>query len=374
MPVPFQTPYFAELTSRIEELGGYFNAHLHLDRAGTYHDTLKLLAPTDDASGLSLKKKHSMIPAVHASPAYDPDVLGARVETYLEAMADMGTRRADTVVDVTTDRVGRSAIDRLAAAREKLRNRIDFRIGAYSPLGYRDDEPQRFKLFEEAAQVADLLGLLPERDDKIDYPEHIGFDECVRRGLTLSAKLNKPIHVHVDQANHPAENASETVVRIAADLGIAPKGEPLIWLIHVISPSTYGEERFAALAASLAAQNIGVICCPSAAISMRQLRGVATPTYNSIARCIDLLAAGVQVRIGSDNICDITSPMGTPDLMWEVFVLANAMRYYDVDIIAKIATGVALDETDIGKLKEHLADDAANSQRAIERLGGRGEK
>jgi hypothetical protein len=37
------TPYFLELEQRIEALGGIFNAHLHLDRAGTFHATEQML-------------------------------------------------------------------------------------------------------------------------------------------------------------------------------------------------------------------------------------------------------------------------------------------------------------------------------------------
>jgi cytosine deaminase len=100
--------------------------------------------------------------------------------------------------------------------------------------------------------------------------------------------------------------------------------------------------------------NVGVICCPSAAISMRQIRETMSPTFNSIARVLDMLAAGVQVRIGSDNICDITSPAGTPDLVDEIFVLCNAIRFYDLDILAKLGAGKSLSAEEISRIREHL--------------------
>jgi hypothetical protein len=37
--------------------------------------------------------------------------------------------------------------------------------------------------------------------------------------------------------------------------------------------------------------NIGIITCPSAAISMRQLRPIKTYTHNSIARVLEMLEA-----------------------------------------------------------------------------------
>jgi cytosine/adenosine deaminase-related metal-dependent hydrolase len=139
----------------------------------------------------------------------------------------------------------------------------------------------------------------------------------------------------------------------------------MIWLVHVISPSTYDESRFQTTLAALAELNIGIICCPSAALSMRQLRPIATPTHNSIARLLEILAAGIHVRLGSDNICDITSPAGTCDLLNEIFILSNALRYYDIDILSSLAAGIRLDTRQRARIKEHLAADDIEVAKAI---------
>jgi hypothetical protein len=86
---------------------------------------------------------------------------------------------------------------------------------------------------------------------------------------------------------------------------------------------------------------------------------------------LELLAAGVQVRLGSDNICDITSPMGTADLMDELFVLGNAVRYYDLDIMAKLAAGKRLDAADREKIRLHLEDDARMAAAVVDHHEGR---
>lgn len=365
------TPFFSDLRSRIQALGGIFNAHLHLDRSGTYHETNELLnAGTSGAetSYLSLSAKHSLIPAIHASRCYDDEELFRRVSAFLDLMADAGTTRADTLVDVTADRVGLGALMQFLEIKHARRGSLDFQIGAYSPLGYKDSEPERWELLTEGARIADFIGALPERDDQGDYPDHIGFDEHCRRMLLLSHELGKPLHIHVDQKNFPLEDGTERVIRTIRQLGIpapAAGSEPMTWMIHVISPSTYDEPRFRRLLDAMAEHNIGVICCPSAAISMRQIRPIATPTYNSIARVLDMLAAGIPVRIGSDNICDITSPAGTADMLDELFVLCNAMRFYDIEILAKLGAGRPLDTAEIQRVREHLERDAAEVRRIV---------
>lgn len=354
------TPYFQKLDEHVRALGGYHNAHLHLDRAGTYDETVRLLGENGvrDGASLSLPQKHAVIPLVHASSCYDPDILRSRVTPFIESMFKSGTKRADTLVDVTNDRVKLSALDVFLGLKSQFQSDIDFRIGAYSPLGFRDDEVDRWNLIAAAAERADFIGLLPERDEREMYPDHIGFEQSCSRGLQLAMRLQKPIHIHVDQANRADEAGTERLIKVLRDLGYRPDqgNEPLIWLIHFISPSTYPEDRFERLLDDLVELNLGVICCPSAAISMRQHRFIQSPTHNSIARVMDLLGAGVSLRLGSDNICDITSPMGTPDLMSELFVLANSIRFYSIEILAKLAAGWPLDDSDKRCVQAHLAD------------------
>lgn len=366
------TPFFQELSDRITSYGGLFNAHLHLDRAGTYHATVEIFERqgVSDGTTLPLSAKHAVIPAIHDSTCYDPGTLRDRVAGYIEDMIACGTSRADSVVDTTNDRVGLNALEVFAELKSAYADRIDLRFGAYSPAGFCDDEPDRWAILEEGALMADFLGLLPERDDTAEYPDHIGFEESCRRAFALAHDLDKQIHVHVDQANHDFENGSELIAQLVDDMGLGldPNAEPAIWLIHVISPSAYEEARFQDLAAKMAALNIGVICCPAAAISMRQYRPLPSPTHNSIARVLDLVLAGVQVRIGSDNICDITSPMGTPNLMDEVRVLGDALRYYDIDFLARIATGKPIDDDGRARLKAHLDSDRDYVEKVVSRF------
>ena len=353
-----ETSFFTALRARIAELGGLFNAHLHLDRAGTLEATQRLLAVDQGGanSHISLSRKHSIIPLIHSSSCYDAPVMEAKTGHYLDLLHQAGTTRADTVVDVTADRVGLNTLESFLTLKNRWKDRLDLRLGAYNPLGFRDDDPQRWELLTIGAGMADFIGALPERDDQRDYRDHIGFETSCRRMLQLSAELDKPIHLHCDQQNHPYEGAGECIVRVASELGLSASGmeEPAIWLVHVISPSTYDEPRFRRLVDKLAELHIGVICCPSAAISMRQIRPINTPTFNSIARVLEFLAAGVHVRVGSDNICDITSPAGTTDLVSELFVLCNAVRYYDLETLAKLGAGTAMAQPELEMLRDHL--------------------
>jgi len=123
---------------------------------------------------------------------------------------------------------------------------IDLRVGAYSPLGFTDSEPERWDLLEQGVELADFIGALPEADDTQDYPSHIGFYEHCRRFLALSQQTGKLVHVHVDQCNVPSECGTEQLIQAVREFG-APEsdsGEPMVWAVHLISPSTYDDSRF----------------------------------------------------------------------------------------------------------------------------------
>ncbi|NDP43331.1 MAG: hypothetical protein GZ089_11550 [Aromatoleum sp.] len=350
--------FYQRLRSAIRELGGMHNAHLHLDRAGTldekYLDAIQYRIL--DTSYASLHKKHGLINDIHAGPAFEHDDLAARVNEHLDLMIEADTTRADTMVDVTNDRVGLSALETLMAIKRARASEIRFMVGAYSPFGFVDAEPKRWDLMVEGAGKADFIGCLPEADDFAEYPDHIGFREHLRRVLLLARGLDKMVHVHTDQRNEQSEHGTEDLIDAVREFGApaSANGEPMVWAVHMISPSTYDEDRFRRMLDGLVACNIGVICCPSAALGMRQYRPLMTPTYNSIPRVLELMAAGIHVRLGSDNIADICSPSTTADLVDEVFVLSAAVRFYHPGILAKLAAGVPLDERERAFVRDHL--------------------
>ncbi len=356
-------PFFDKLRAEVARLGGYHNAHVHIDRAETLedgyvdHGRLRVL----ENSHISLQQKHKLIASVHEGPAYEAPDLGRRVRKTLDEMLAVNTRRVDTMVDVTPDCVGLSALELLSEIKRDYAGRIDLQLAAYTPFGFRDDMPRQWEIFEQGVARADFIGSLPEADDLDDYPGHIGFEEHCRRVTALARETGKMLHVHTDQLNIPQEDGTERLIEVLRREGpFGTAEEPLVWAVHAISPSTYDEARWAAYVEGLKEARIGIICCPSAAIGMRQMRRVPTPTYNSIVRVLELSVAGVPVRLGSDNIADMCSPSTTADLTHEVFVLSAALRFYKVEILSKLAAGVALDADDRAELAEHL--DANNAE------------
>lgn len=350
--------WYRRLDRAIKASGGIFNAHLHLDRAGTLDESFMASVGHRilDTSYVSLLKKHALIGGLHSGPAYDPAAFRARVHAFIDDLVAVNTVRADTLVDVTADGVGLQALEWMQEIKRERAGEIDLRLGAYTPFGFDDAEPARWEMMVEGARRSDFIAALPEADDIRDYPTHIGFYEHCRRTLMLARELGKPLHVHTDQRNEPSECGTEELIRAMREFGAptSADGSPMVWAVHLISPSTYDEARFNRMVEGMVECNLGLITCPSAAIGMRMYRPIMTPTYNSIPRVLEMLAAGVHVRMGSDNIADICSPSTTADLVDEVFVLSAAIRFYNPEILAKLAAGHRLDQQERQIIIDHL--------------------
>jgi len=304
--------FITELTRNIEMRGGLFNAHLHLGRSNT-------LENISDAH-LSLDEKHLRIKDLYKKQAACKHSI-PRIKSCIEELIKFGTKRADTCVDIF-DEIGLDSMKIFTALRDSYRNEIDLRLGPYSPY---EISPSTHELLYESAKEADFICSLPD--------EHKNFTGDIEKTFDIASQFKISPHFHLDQKNIPKENGTEILCDVMEAHGV--KGA---WAVHVISPSSYDEERFFNLVDRLLKNDIGIITCPSGAISMYQRREVVAPTHNCIARVWELVNAGVKVKVGSDNTGDMLCPATTLNLLDEIILLANATRNYNIDDLAKLAT------------------------------------
>lgn len=356
---------YSDMGQMVHELvrgyGGYCNAHTHLDRAYTLDPRYLVhygMTPLE-ATSAPLRVKQNLVGELHKGPAYkDRFDLEERMRATLQEMRNAGVRSCVSFIDATPD-VGLGAIEAAVSVREQCREETTLHIAAHPIFGFKEDSryPQsRWEVFREACEMADIVGGLPEKDDR---PDSIGFNAHIRRILELGIELHKPVHVHVDQDNDPRQEHTLRLIEAVRWMGsprCSKEGEPTVWAVHCISPSAYNEKKFRKVLDGLRESNIGVICCPRAALSMRQNRAHSGPAHNSIARVLEMVLAGVQVRLGSDNLADMFVPTAS-SMRHEVAVLVEALRCYIPQVFAKLAAGLALNENDKELVRQHLAQD-----------------
>lgn len=364
------TWYEQTILAEVRRHGGFFNAHAHLDRAHTLQGKYLAHIGTSpiEASNLPLSVKQNLVGDLHRGEGYTAASLEQRMCYAIERQIAFGVTRIDTNIDATPDlpEDGLLAINiALKLKAEYAKRGIDIHIAPTPIFGFKADAQDvrsRWDVFAEAVKRCDYISLLPEKDDGISIlgrSGKYGFKTHIRAGLELAAEFGMEAQFHLDQMNLPGERGTERMLEVL-EVVEQPKlknGAPAIWIVHMISPSAYDEERFARLMDKLLEFNVGVIICPSAALSMRQLRSVESPLHNSIARLLELIKMGIPVRLGTDNIEDVFVPMCNGDMLVEIMQAASSLRIALPSLWAKLAAGVRPNNVDIHHVGRILHED-----------------
>ncbi len=170
---------------------------------------------------------------------------------------------------------------------------------------------------------------------KADEPLDVVYPDADAPGVLL--KLGKRVEVHVDQENNPYQNETELLCLKTIEHGM--QGE--VYGIHSISLACKDNSEQDRVIALLKQADVGVVICPSAALSMKQLP-MTGPLHNSIAPFVKMKEAGVRTYLGIDNISDLFMPVVDGDMWLEARMLMEACRHYNLEEVADWACALPL--------------------------------
>ena len=318
MQKPFINPWNLkkQMLRAIEENGGFVNCHAHFDKA--YFITRDGL----DKAMVDMEVKWRMSDGIKLESTVED--IKVRIKRALDFLVKQGCKLTCTFIDAY-DVVGHKAIDAANAVKEEYKDKITL-LTITQPLGGLVDEKARV-LYEEITAKADIAGGLPSKDRPHDL-EHLDYL------FEIAKKLNKPVHVHIDQENNPNERDTEKLIAAVIRHGYQNRTVA----VHTISISAQPKEYRMKIYKEMAKLGIAAVVCPSAALSMRQLDQYFAPVHNSIANVPEMLEAGVLVGIGVDNIADFYEPFVDGDIWVELRLMQEACRYYNLDELVKVAS------------------------------------
>ncbi len=319
---PFKELFF----DQVRKTGGMVNCHAHLDRAYTLTPEIwkqaSALMEEKWILNREIKKKHT------------DESIQERLTYCIEDFLKQGITACRTHVDADSV-VGMLVVNAAAKVREKYKGRFTLQLVAHPLEGFLNEDAtgqdkSKMDLFEQACEVCDVVGGLPSRDRAME-----GGDKAHAEFLfAVAQKLGKDMDVHIDQENNPYEKDTEWFVDMIQAQGMQGR----VTLLHAISVACQSEEDRNRIYKKIGDTGTNVTICPKAAISMKQHKDKMTPVHNSIAQVDEMLARGINVSIGTDNISDIFVPEDNGDLFEEVLMMASACRFYDIEKLAQIAT------------------------------------
>ncbi|WP_304407513.1 amidohydrolase family protein, partial [Turicimonas muris] len=243
-----------------------------------------------------------------------------------ELMISQGVTALGTFVDIDPQSKDR-AIKAGIRAREHYKDQLEVKFANQTLKGV--IHPEAKEWFDIGAEMVDIIGALPKRDEK-DYGKGSEAFDII---LSTAKRLNKMVHVHVDQFNESLEYETEELCMKTIEHGMQGK----VVAIHGISIAAHSKKYRHRLYELMKQADVMMIACPTAWIDTPRSEAIG-PVHNSMTPVDELVPAGITVALGTDNVCDAMVPWNNGDMWHELTTLATGCRFDEMEELAKIAT------------------------------------
>lgn len=263
-------------------LPGLIETHCHIDKTLTANQV-------GNSAG-------TLLGAIENWIAFKPSISKndylERGKKALEMAISHGTTTLRTHVDVDSN--GFLALEAVLELKELFKNRISIQIVA---LGNPELE---FETMIDAMRLgADVVGGCPaiRQNPKLE----------VENALKIAAEFGKPVDLHVDENDfsNSLEFLADEMLKLQYDLPVMAG--------HCCSLDFMSDNDAARVIEKVAKAGISIVSLPACNLNL-QGRGVH-PAPRGVTRVTDLLRAGVNVCLGSDNVQDPFHPIGNYNLI-----------------------------------------------------------
>lgn len=260
-------------------------------------------------------------------------------------------------------------IDAMIELKEEFKDYIDLQIVAFPQDGIFAYEGMDELLIKAIEKGADVIGGMPQgevtREDGIKHIEFI-FD--------LAEKYNKPIDIHTDETGDEHSRFLEVITKYAIERNWAGK----VTASHTTAMHNYPNDYAAKVMANVKRAGINIVTNPFSNTLLQNLLD-GYPRKRGNTRVDELLALGVNVSVGNDNIMDPFNPLGKGSMLQALHLLlhvAHLSGEKEIDQLLDLITyngaktlGIEEDYgIDVNKPADLIILDASSPKEAI-RLG-----
>jgi cytosine deaminase len=296
-------------------LPGLVNLHAHANRSFC----VESFRPRSLADAIAAATK--------AGAAFTSADARARAGRLFERSIAHGVTRLRTHTDVDPI-VGLRPMQGVLAARDDVAGRLDVDIIAFSTSRNDLANPDAVECLERAIELKpSFLGAsLNASADPTRALDAL---------LDLAERRDLPVDLHLDEHLDP----ERMLAPIVADAVIARGLKGQVTFSHLCALSTLEPPRAQALIDKIARAEITVIALPETNLLLQD-HASGTPRQRGVTLVCELLAAGVKVRLGTDNVRDWFYPFGDGDML-ETALLAVVGAHLDdpADLLASMCDG-----------------------------------
>ena len=314
------------------------NLHAHADRSFT----VTSFRPSSFADALAASAK--------ARATFTIEDVQRRAELFLERSLAHGVTRVRTHTDVDPV-VGMISMDGVLAAKAAMAGRIDVDVIAFSTS--RNDLPQPdavSRLKDAIDRKPDFLGLSINSTADPRKALDVLLDLAEEDGL--------PVDLHIDEHLRADQIVASMAVEVIAARDLGRR----VTFSHLCALATLEPTDASALIDGIARAGITVIALPETNLFLQD-RGDVTPRRRGITLVRELVAAGVKVRYGTDNVRDWFFPFGDGDMLdTALFTAVAAGVDDDASLLAGMCDGrpalAAGDQADLVLVPASSIEDA----------------
>jgi cytosine deaminase len=223
----------------------------------------------------------------------------ARATEVLRWQAAQGVLHVRTHCDTTDP--GLVALEALAEVRDRVREVIGLQIVAFPQEGIRSYPGGERLLAEAVARGADVVGAIPHFEDTREDGTaslHTAFALAEAHGLRVDA--------HCDEIDDEQSRFVEVLAALARSSGLGERATAS----HTTAMGSYNGAYSYKLQRLLSRAGINLVCNPFANLGL-QGRFDAYPKRRGLTQVKEMLAAGVNVAFGHDDVMDPWNSLGT---------------------------------------------------------------
>ncbi len=242
-----------------------------------------------------------------------------RAEQVLRWQAAQGVLHVRSHCDVTDPDL--TALDALLELRDRVRDVVALQVVAFPQEGI-VSFPGGESLLEEAVRRGvDVIGAIPHYEDTREDGVR-----SLEIAVALAERHGRRVDVHCDEIDDEQSRFVEVLAMLALRSGLGS------WVTasHTTAMGSYGGAYAFKLQRLLARSGINLVSNPIVNLAL-QGRFDDYPKRRGLTRVKEMLAAGVNVAFGSDDVMDPWFPLGTasPLLLAHTGVVAAQMTGQD---------------------------------------------
>ncbi len=309
----------ADLQRRLV-LPPFIESHVHLDTCLTAGDPVWNMSGTlFEGIECWSKRKEKL----------NEEDITERVRRVVRMYAGNGVQFIRTHVDVTDPTL--MAMKTMIKLREELKDVMEIQIVAFPQEGILSYPNGRELLAEAVSMGADAVGAIPHFEFTREYSV-----ESLDFALKLAADRDKLVDVHCDEIDDEASRGLETVAARALEFGLFDK----VTASHTTAMHSYNNAYVLRLMRLLKMSRINFVSNPLVNTHL-QGRIDTYPKRRGVTRVKELLAEGINVSFGNDDIFDPWYPMGNGGMRDVVFLglhVCQMMGYQEIMDSYKLVT------------------------------------